>query len=77
MPDWVPVAKGDMHSLVAGGYHYIVDGTGQEELYLYGPDRGESENLAASAVNLARLETMREMLEELTGKRVMAGLESQ
>ena len=32
-PEWWPVSRGDMRSLVMNGYHYILYGDGQEELY--------------------------------------------
>jgi len=32
-PDWWPVSRGDMRSIVMDRYHYIQNGDGQEELY--------------------------------------------
>lgn len=66
MPEWVPVSKGDMESLVSGGDHYIIDGEGSEELYDYANDREELTDLAASPVGGVRLTEMRRSVQELT-----------
>jgi arylsulfatase A-like enzyme len=66
MPDWVPVSKGDMKSLVSDGYQYIIDGEGSEELYRYGAERGETGDLSASAAEGARLAEMRRSAEQAT-----------
>lgn len=66
MPEWVPVSKGDMKSLVADGYHYIIDGENSEELYQYSPDREERTNVAESPTEAARLAEMRQTVRELT-----------
>jgi len=42
----LPVSRGDMHSLIEEGWHYIRNGDGQEELYDVERDPGELENLA-------------------------------
>jgi arylsulfatase A-like enzyme len=47
-PAWVPVARGDMKSLVLGGYHYIRCGDGGEELYDLHSDPLEQRDLAHS-----------------------------
>ena len=44
-PDWYPVSKGDVKSLVYDGYHYILNGDGSEELYNIDSDPTELANL--------------------------------
>lgn len=66
MPEWVPVSKGDMKSLVSDGYQYIIDGEDREQLFLYSPDRAEQTNVAGLPAQAARLEALREMAQELT-----------
>ena len=46
--EWLPIMKGDMRSLVANGFHYIVNGDGREELYDFQNDREERLDLAGS-----------------------------
>jgi arylsulfatase A-like enzyme len=59
---WLPIAKGDLKSAVAGGYHYIENGDGSEELYHLVDDPDELRNL--SGVELARpiLERLRSLV---------------
>jgi arylsulfatase A-like enzyme len=42
-PSWFPATKGDMRSLVAGGFRYIRNGDGTEELYDFDRDPGARE----------------------------------
>jgi arylsulfatase A-like enzyme len=63
MPDWLPVMKGDMTSLIANGFHYIRNGDGREELYDFDKDPAEKNDLAASDQYRQALERMRESLE--------------
>jgi len=44
-----PIHRGDLHALVAGGYHYIRNGDGEEELYDFFADPAATENLAEVA----------------------------
>jgi arylsulfatase A-like enzyme len=46
MPEWFPVSKGDLYSLVAGDHHYIRNGDGREELYHITHDPDERHDLA-------------------------------
>jgi len=46
MPEWFPVSKGDLYSLVADDYHYIRNGDGREQLYDVTRDQGERHDLA-------------------------------
>ncbi len=48
VPDWLPVSKGDMKSLIADGWRYIRDGDGREELYDFDHDAAERHDLAKS-----------------------------
>jgi len=48
LPDWFPVSKGNMQSLVADRYHYIKNGDGHEELYDFENDRWEKHDLSRS-----------------------------
>ena len=44
-PEWTPVSKGDMKSLVTGDTHYIRNGDGSEEVYDLSHDPAERNNL--------------------------------
>lgn len=62
-PDWYPVMKGAMKSLVGRGYHYIKnEGDGREELYDLESDPGEAHDVARSAESRATLERFRRAL---------------
>jgi arylsulfatase A-like enzyme len=45
---WYPLTKGDMKSTIRGGYHYIWNQDGEEELFDVDQDREELMNLAGS-----------------------------
>jgi arylsulfatase A-like enzyme len=45
LPEWYPVSKGNMQSLMTDRYHYIKNGDGQEEIYDLQNDPGEKRNL--------------------------------
>jgi arylsulfatase A-like enzyme len=62
LPDWYPVSKGDMKSIVAGHYHYIKNGDGREELYDFVADAAESNDVAESAEGGVFLNELRESL---------------
>lgn len=66
-PDWFPefwpVAKGSMKSLVRDGYHYIRYGDGSEELFDFEKDPGENHNLTDSADDHPKLRQMRSAVE--------------
>jgi arylsulfatase A-like enzyme len=47
-PIWFPTSKGNIKSLISGSYHYIVNGDGREELYLYSEDLEEQNELATA-----------------------------
>ncbi len=44
-PEWYPISKGDMKSLVVNKWHYIRNGDGREELYNFENDPLEKKNL--------------------------------
>lgn len=46
LPEWYPIAKGDMHSVIWRGFHWILNGDGTEELYDLANDANERVNLA-------------------------------
>jgi len=61
-PDWIPkswpVAKGQMKSVVGGGYHYILYGDGKEELFDFENDPEEKDDLANSKEYTGMLKQM-------------------
>jgi hypothetical protein len=48
LPEWLPVSKGNMLSLVIDPYHYIKNGDGREELYHFRLDPWEKHDVSAS-----------------------------
>ena len=44
-PAWLPVAKGDMRSVLIDGMHYILNGDGSEELYDLAADPEQKRDL--------------------------------
>ncbi|HET9530262.1 MAG TPA: sulfatase [Blastocatellia bacterium] len=63
VPEWFPVAKGDMRSLIIDGYRYIKNGDGSEELYDLEADPGEKNNLIDTEHGLRMLNRFRTSLE--------------
>ena len=59
---WYPLSKGDMQSLIGGGYHYIKNGDGSEELYDFQNDAAEERNLADTDVGRRIIAQRRESL---------------
>ncbi|HEX6307152.1 MAG TPA: sulfatase [Longimicrobiales bacterium] len=49
LPDWFPVSRGNMLSLVTERWHYILNGDGTEELYDLTTDPGEQRDVASAA----------------------------
>lgn len=62
VPARFPASKGDMHSLVGNGHHYIRNGDGSEELYNLEWDPWEQDNLAGRRESLHVLEQLRAQL---------------
>ncbi len=48
MPEWLPIMRGDMKSILHENVHYILNGDGVEEAYDFRGDVGESHNLVDS-----------------------------
>lgn len=65
-PDWFPISKGDMKSLVLGGMRYIRNGDGSEELYDHYEDPWEQNDLADSVAHRDTLARLRALLSETT-----------
>ncbi len=68
-PDWYAVAKGDMHSIIVGSYHYILNGNGREELYEITADPWEMTDLARRPEARLMLEGARSALKSALGNR--------
>jgi arylsulfatase A-like enzyme len=64
-PEWWPVSKGDMKSLLADGLYYIRNGDGREELYDFENDVLEERDLAGTAEGQRALERFRKDLDVL------------
>ncbi len=62
LPDWFPVSRGDMKSLVNGSWHYILNGDGVEELYDLRRDPAERVDLAKGGEVIDVLADFRSML---------------
>lgn len=70
-PADVPLSRGAMVSLTARGYHYVLNGDGQEELYDYRSNAMMPVNLAAapdSAVDSILFDTHRFLRAEITAR---------
>jgi len=65
MPEWMPVTRGDMTSLLHAGWHYIRNGDGIEELYRLSSDPGEVQNMAGSESGADVLAEIRAILASL------------
>jgi len=67
-PDWWPpswpVYKGGMKSLVSGGFHYIKNGDGREELYDFERDSLEQHDLSRTENGSRVIEQMRQSLKK-------------
>jgi arylsulfatase A-like enzyme len=59
IPDRYPNAKVDLHALLSDGLHYIVSGSGHEELYDLASDPSASRNLAEAPEHAAVLQEFR------------------
>ncbi len=65
VPGWYPVATGDMFGLLDGGLYYIRKGDGDEELYDFGNDPDELQNLAKLPEYQAKLTHLRQQVNML------------
>lgn len=68
LPDWYPVTRGDIKSLIANRYHYIKNGDGQEELYDFEHDPWEKQDLAASEEGQRLLAPLRTTLHTILAR---------
>jgi arylsulfatase A-like enzyme len=64
-PEWFPVSKGDMQSLIFDRHHYIKSGDGREELYDIELDPWEKRNLADQKLMAPRVGAFRNHLRTL------------
>jgi arylsulfatase A-like enzyme len=64
-PNWYPVTKGGMKSLVADRYHYIKNGDDREELYDFVHDPLEMSDLTQSQEGRQAIEQFRTSLEAI------------
>jgi arylsulfatase A-like enzyme len=67
-PDWFPVSKGDMKSVVYRGMRYIRNGDGTEELYEYREDANETRDLAGEPRYQSVLDVARTLLPREGGR---------
>jgi hypothetical protein len=64
LPQRYPVSKGDMRSLLLGGYYYIKNGDVHEELYDFENDPLQKHDLVLSGESNRDLERLRVALEQ-------------
>jgi arylsulfatase A-like enzyme len=50
-PDWTPISRGDIQSLLLGDWRYIRNGDGREELYRLSDDPWEQHNVSGEAAS--------------------------
>jgi arylsulfatase A-like enzyme len=67
-PEWFPVSKGDMKSVLFDGRRYIRNGDGSEELYDFHADAWETRNLASAPENRNVMERFRAIVAEGTSR---------
>lgn len=63
-PEWFPISKGNMKSLLFRGLRYIKNGDGTEELYDFYKDPLETNNLVSSDAHRASLAEFRALLDQ-------------
>jgi arylsulfatase A-like enzyme len=68
MPDWIPVGKGDMRSLLMDQWRYILDGEGNEQLYAIKDDPWELSDLSRSDEGSRLLPRFRDCLESMLAR---------
>ena len=67
-PEWYPVSRGNMKSLIGEPYHYIKNGDGREELYDLDQDPFEQHDLARAEEGRPTLERYRISLETILAR---------
>jgi arylsulfatase A-like enzyme len=60
-PDWFPISRGNLQSLVTEGHHYIKFGDGVEELYDWQADPWEQSNLSGTEKGREKLVHLRNL----------------
>jgi arylsulfatase A-like enzyme len=65
-PAWFPASKGDMKAVFQGGFHYILNGDGVEELYNLAEDPNEQADLAKVPQHRDRLLANRAVVANLS-----------
>jgi arylsulfatase A-like enzyme len=68
VPEWFPIAKGDMRSLIIDGFRYIKNGDGSEELYDLEGDPGEENNLVNTEQGRRVIDRFRTSLEMIIAR---------
>jgi arylsulfatase A-like enzyme len=66
LPDWYPVSRGPLRSVIDQGWHYIVQRDGEEELYDFDSDVLEEHNLAIDERGRPVAAKLRSLLDSLT-----------
>jgi arylsulfatase A-like enzyme len=64
-PEWTPIHRGDMTSLVEGRLHYIRNGDGEDELYDAVADAAEATDLSAEPSMRRDLDRLRAALDSV------------
>ncbi|MGH3113181.1 MAG: sulfatase family protein, partial [Gaiellaceae bacterium] len=67
LPEWYPVSKGDLRSLVAGRHHYVRNADGSEELYDVFADPWEQRDLTRQPAGRDLAARLRAALEAARG----------
>jgi arylsulfatase A-like enzyme len=68
LPEWYPISKGGMSSIICDGWRYIRNGDGSEEIYDLVIDPQEMENLILTEKGLAAADQCREALDRVYAK---------
>lgn len=66
LPEWFPLSKGDMKSIVYEEYHYIKNGDGREEIFDYTNDPWEQRDLADALEGKRQIQQFRAILDSFT-----------
>jgi len=68
LPDWYPISKGGMSSIVCNGMRYILNGDGSEEIYDFIVDPLELENLIQTSKGQSTAKNCRIILDSIYSK---------
>ena len=64
LPQWYPVSKGDIKSMIAQDLHYIVGSDGKEEIYDLRKDPWETEDLSETSTGQELAICLRDQLQK-------------